>query len=227
MIPMQYALRRRMMVSGSASAPLSDLPIGSLIRCEDGGAGTANYEIASFDAFVSGDVCLVRKDIYGICQIYSSSPYQYTDCAMDKYMQNTVRGNLDAKLQAILIPVTFNTWGNNTSSITRDIFIPTCTMLRADRSNVSSGSNLSTEGPQLSLYTSNASRIKKYNGTATRWWSLSRYGGSAWYFIETNGTLSWGWGDDTTRGAVPTFVIPSSTKYSLTPNSDGSYNLAL
>lgn len=226
MIPMQYALRRRMMVSGSASAPLSDLPIGSLIRCEDGGAGTANYEIASFDAFVSGDVCLVRKDIYGICQIYSSSPYQYTDGAMDKYMQNTVRGNLDAKLQAILIPVTFNTWGNNTSSITRNIFIPTCTMLRATKEYTSGGNN-TTEGPQFSLYTSNTSRIKKYNGTATRWWSLSRYGGSAWYFIETDGTCSWGWGDDTTRGAVPTFVIPSSTKYSLTPNSDGSYNLAL
>ena len=64
MIPLQFALRRRMMMAGSGGAPISDLPLGTLINVgTDGGAGTPNYEIADKDNLVSGGVVLVRKNI--------------------------------------------------------------------------------------------------------------------------------------------------------------------
>ena len=65
MIPIQYALRRRMMVAGGGGgAPISDLPLGTLINVgTDGGAGTPNYEIADKDNLVSSGVVLVRKNI--------------------------------------------------------------------------------------------------------------------------------------------------------------------
>ena len=65
MIPLQFALRRRMMVNVSGGAPISSLPLGALINVgTDGGAGTPNYEIADKGKLVSGGVVLVRKDIY-------------------------------------------------------------------------------------------------------------------------------------------------------------------
>lgn len=67
MIPLQFALRRRMMMAGGGGAPISELPLGTLINVgTDGGAGTPNYEIADKDNLVSGGVVLVRKDIFQV-----------------------------------------------------------------------------------------------------------------------------------------------------------------
>ena len=63
MIPLQFALRRKMMTAGGGGAPISELPLGALINVgTDGGAGTPNYEIADKDNLVSGGVVLVRKN---------------------------------------------------------------------------------------------------------------------------------------------------------------------
>ena len=60
MIPLQFALRRKMMTAGGGSASVSDLPLGALINVgTDGGAGTPKYEIADKDNLVSGGVVLI------------------------------------------------------------------------------------------------------------------------------------------------------------------------
>lgn len=77
MIPLQFALRRRMMMTGGGGAPISELPLGTLINVgTDGGAGTPNYEIADKDNLVSGGVVLVRKNIYSSSKFgeYSFTP---------------------------------------------------------------------------------------------------------------------------------------------------------
>lgn len=61
-IPMQWALRRRMMMAGGGGAPISELPLGTLINVgTDGGAGAPNYEIADKDNLVPGGVVLGEK----------------------------------------------------------------------------------------------------------------------------------------------------------------------
>ena len=104
--------------------------------------------------------------------------------------------------------------------ITRKMFALTYTMAGA-------GNNFgTTEGKALQLYTSDTSRVKTLNGSATNWWLSSRYSsGIAWY-VYSDGSVYY-YLPSSTFGVVPAFVIPSKTPYDPTPNTDGSYNLIL
>mgnify|MGYP000530530395 CR=1 FL=1 len=220
MIPLQFALRRRMIMAGGGGAPISDLPLGALINVgTDGGAGAPNYEIADKDNLVSGGVVLVRKEIYSKSKFGSSMIY--VNGTLDKLITNTIYGRLPQKLKDKMIDVTFNlaTIGN----ITRKMFALSYTM-------AGFGKNLgAVEGKALQLYKSNASRIKKFNGAADLWWlSSRRLADDKWslwavyqpgYVGAPDPTEPW--------GVVFAFAIPAKTLYNLTPNTDGSYNLIL
>lgn len=220
MIPLQFALRRRMMMTGGGGAPISELPLGTLINVgTDGGAGTPNYEIADKDNLVSGGVVLVRKEIYSKSMFGSTEGYPNN--TLDKLITNTIYGRLPQKLKDKMIDVTFNlaTIGN----ITRKMFALSYTM-------AGFGKNLGTaEGKALQLYTSNARRIKKLNGAADLWWlSSRRFADDRWslWAVYQRG-YEGDPGPDDPLGVVFAFVIPSKTLYDPTPNTDGSYNLIL
>ena len=90
MIPLQFALRRRMMMAGGGGAPISDLPLGTLINVgTDGGAGAPNYEIADKNNLVSGGVVLMRKNIHSRTY-YSNGDLVYISpyCTIDGLMIN-------------------------------------------------------------------------------------------------------------------------------------------
>lgn len=216
-IPMQYALRRRMMISVNNGLPISDLPLGALINVgTDGGAGTPNYEIADKDNLVSGGVVLVRKNIYS--QSAFGSTNNYPDGTLDNLIKTTIYNEMPQKLRDKMMDVTFTLSGSG--DITRKMFALTKTMAgRGNNGGVA-------EGKALQLYTSNASRIKAFNGSAALWWLSSR--GSSTYALRvyTNGTVAEN-DPSFSNGVVPAFVIPSKTPYDATPNTDGSYNLIL
>ena len=111
--------------------------------------------------------------------------------------------------------VSFNLSGSG--NITRKMFAPTSTMVGFGGS----------EGKALQLYTSNASRKKTFNGSATFWWLSSRYSSAFAWFVSTGGSAGSYRDPSNTYGVVPAFVIPSETPYDATPNTDGSYNLIL
>ena len=218
MIPIQYALRRRMMINVSKGLSISELPLGALINIgTDGGAGTSNYEIADKDNLVSGGVVLVRKNIHSQSAFGSSSTYP--GGTLDNKM-TSIYNSLSERLQSKIMNVTFNL--KDSGSITRKVFAPTYTMMRF-------GANLGTaEGKALQLYTSDASRIKTLNGSVTYWWLSSQYPSSGYpWYVHSSGSAYRNYYPSSTQGAVPAFVIPSETLYSVTPNTDGSYNLIL
>ena len=213
MIPIQYALRRRMMINASKG-----LPIGTLIRIadSDGGAGDANYEIADINNFVSGGVVLVRKNIHSKSAFGGSTAYP--GGTLDNKM-TSIYNSLPEKLRSKIMAATFALEGSG--SITRKVFALTCTMMGF-------GSNHGTrEGKALQYYTSNANRIKTYNGSADYWWLSSRNTTSYSRRVNTNGAASSRHNPSDSYGVVPAFVIPSETLYDATPNTDGSYNLIL
>ena len=222
MIPLQFALRRRMMGAGGGEAPISDLPLGALINVgTDGGAGTPNYEIADKDNLVSGGVVLVRKNIHSKSAFNSSSVYP--DGTLDNLIKTTIYNKMPQQLRDKMMDVTFNLYNSgNITNITRKMFALTCTM-------AGFGNNYDVaEGKALQLYTSNASRIKTLNGSAYYWWL------SSWDTSQMGGVwlvAAKGWAGrrsvSFTSGVVPAFVIPSETRYDPTPNTDGSYNLIL
>lgn len=218
MIPLQFALRRRMMIAGGGGAPISDLPLGALINVgTDGGAGTPNYEIADKDNLVSGGVVLVRKNIHSKSAFGSSGTYP--GGTLDNKM-TSIYNSLPEKLQSKIMDATFALEGSG--SITRKVFALTYTMAGFGANNGT------TEGKALQLYTSNANRIKTYNGAVELWWLSSRYGSFYSRYVNAKGTAYGNYGDPSySDGVVPAFIIPGDTLSKLTPNTDGSYNLIL
>ncbi len=221
-IPIQYALRRRMMINASKGLPISSLPLNTLIRIadSDGGNGAANYEIADINNLVPGGVVLVRKSIYSNSAFGSTT--LYPGGTLDNLIGTTIYNKVPQKFRDKMMDVSFKLAGSG--DITRKMFALTYTM-------VGFGNNSGVaEGKALQLYTSNASRVKTFNGSAANWWWLSSRCSSnssndVWR-VNTDGSV---YGDrmSFTRGVVPAFVIPSKSPYDPTPNTDGSYNLIL
>lgn len=219
MIPIQFALRRRMMINASKGAPISDLPLGALINVgADGGAGTPNYEIADKDNLVSGGVVLVRKNIYSNSAFGSTD--NYPNGTLDNLIKTTIYNKMPQKLRDKMMDVTFRLLiVPSIEDITRKMFALTRTMAGL-------GNNGGVaEGKALQLYTSNASRVKTFNGSASNWRlsSLNIADGGVWVVL-TDGSIT-DYSSSASYGVVPAFVIPSETPYNATPNTDGSYNL--
>ena len=216
MIPLQFALRRRMMMAGGGGAPISKLPLGALINIgTDGGQGDANYEIADINNFVSGGVVLVRKNIHSKSAFGDSTAYP--GGTLDNKM-TSIYNSLPEKLQSKIMDATFALEGSG--SITRKVFALTYTMAGFGANNGT------TEGKALQLYTSNASRIKTYNGSADDWWLSSRYAAFSSRVVDSDGAVYDSY-PSYSSGVVPAFVIPGDTLYNPAPNTDGSYNLIL
>ena len=217
MIPIQYALRRRMMMTGGGGAPISDLPLGTLINVgTDGGQGDANYEIADINNLVPGGVVLVRKNIHSNSAFGSSTTYP--GGTLDNKM-TSIYNSLPEKLQSKIMDVTFTLSGSG--NITRKMFALTYTMAGfGNNSGVA-------EGKALQLYTSNTSRIKTLNSSAVIWWLSSQYASNRAWGVRMDGSSDNRGFPSTSHGVVPAFIIPSKTPYDATPNTDGSYNLIL
>ena len=217
MIPIQYALRRRMMMARGGGAPISDLPLGALINVgTDGGAGAPSYEIADKDNLVSGGVVLVRKNIYSKSEFGSTT--SYPNGTLDNLIKTTIYNEMPQKLRDKMMDVSFELRASG--DITRKMFALTYTMAGFGNNNGVA------EGKALQLYTSNASRIKTFNGSAERWRLSSQYSSDNAWVVYADGSAN-GNSPSYTRGVVPAFVIPSETPYNATPNTDGSYNLIL
>ena len=232
MIPLQFALRRRMMMAGHGGAPISDLPLGALINVgTDGGAGAPNYEIADKDNLVSGGVVLVRKNIYSSSKFGEYS--FYANSTLDNLVKTTIYNRMPQKLRNKMMDVTFALAG--AESITRKMFVPTLTMM-SGRENQTYEGKVALEGVGLQLYKNDASRIRTKNGYGEEWWlssqystggSTSGYHGGVKYVDYLGGITVYGNSSNNSDGVAPAFVIPSDTPYNATPNTDGSYNLIL
>ena len=219
MIPLQFALRRRMtMAGGGGDAPISDLPLGTLINVgTDGGAGAPNYEIADKDNLVSGGVVLVRKEIYSSSK-FGSVP-TYPDGTLDNLIKFTIYNNMPQKLRDKMMDVSFQLYGYGV--ITRKMFALTYTMAGCgNNSGVS-------EGIALQLYVSNASRMKTLNGAAYGWWTSSRYSSDRAWRIDANGVIQTNGYLVGETGVVPAFALTSKKLYDLTPNTERPSNLIL
>ena len=198
-------------------AYISDLALGALINIgTDGGNSAANYEIADINNLVSGGVVLVRKNIHSQSE-FGSSTY-YPNSTLDNLIKTTIYNKIPQKLRDKMMDVTFNLSGSG--DITRKMFALTYTM-------AGFGNNDGVaEGKALQLYTSEASRIKTFNGSADHWWLSSQDASIAVWLAVSNGNPG-SHRPSYTHCVVPAFVIPSETRYDATPNTDGSYNLIL
>lgn len=198
-------------------ALISSKPLGTLIRVadSDGGNGTANYEIADINNLVPGGVVLVRKNIYSNSQFGSNT--NYPNGTLDNLIKTTIYNEMPQQLRDKMMDVTFDLSGSG--NITRKMFALTYTM-------AGFGNNGGVaEGKALQLYTSDASRVKTFNGSAAIWWLSSRFSAANSRRVYTDGTANNYDYPSISNGVVPAFAIPQSVMLEDSANTDGSYNL--
>ena len=197
-------------------ALISSKPLGTLIRVadSDGGNGAANYEIADINNLVPGGVVLVRKNIYSNSAFGSNS--LYPNSTLDNLIKTTIYNEMPQKLRDKMMDVTFNLSGSG--DITRKMFALTKTM-------AGFGNNGEVaEGKALQLYTSNASKVKTLNGSATHWWLSSQTSSDFPLCVFTDGAAYYG-PSSAAFGVVPAFAIPQSVMLEDSANMDGSYSI--
>lgn len=198
-------------------ALISSKPLGTLIRVadSDGGNGAANYEIADINNLVPGGVVLVRKSIYSNSAFGSTT--SYPDGTLDNLIKTTIYNKMPQQLRDKMMDVTFKL--SDSGDITRKMFALTYTM-------AGFGSNNGVaEGKALQLYTSNASRIKTFNGSAASWWLSSQDSSGIAWGVDTDGSASIYRNPSYSFGVVPAFAIPQSVMLEDSANTDGSYNI--
>lgn len=196
-------------------ASISSKSLGTLIRIadSDGGNGAANYEIADINNLVPGGVVLVRKNIHSKSAFGGSTAYPGD--TLDNKM-TSIYNSLPEKLRSKIMAATFALEGSG--SITRKVFALTYTMAGYGANNGT------TEGKALQHYTSNANRIKTYNGSADYWWLSSRYYTSDSRHVYADGAAGY-YSPSDSYGVVPAFIIPQSLQIEDSANTDGSYSI--
>ena len=194
-------------------ATLADLPLGATILIPVGTEENRLCEVADKNNLVSGGAVLVYKRIYENSTFGNSS--LYPNGTLDNLIKNTIYNSFPQAVREKMMNVTFDLEGSG--SITRKVFALTYTMAGFGANNGT------TEGKALQLYTSDASRIKTYDGTAGYWWLSSRFSTSGSRFVDAGGTANYYSPPSESTGVVPAFVIPQSTQLEDDQNPDGSY----
>ena len=197
-------------------ALISSKPLGTLIRVadSDGGNGAANYEIADINNLVPGGVVLVRKNVHSKSAFGSSDIY--SGDTLDNLIKTTIYNKMPQQLREKMMDVSFTLW--NFGDITRKMFALTYTMVGFGNNNEVA------EGKALQLYTSNNSRIKALNGSASNW-RLSSLRRNYTWTVSTDGSAFPLAGLSSEIGVVPAFVIPQSEMLKDSANTDGSYSI--
>lgn len=194
-------------------ATLADLPLGATILIPVGTEENRLCEVADKNNLVSGGAVLVYKNAYEKSE-FGNSPL-YPDGTLDNLIKNTIFNSFPQTLRDKMMNVTFALKGSN--SITRKMFALTYTMAGFGNNNEVA------EGKALQLYTSYASRVKTYNGSASRWWLSSQYSSNSAWCVDTDGSSSIYGHPSNTSGVVPAFVIPQSTQLEDDQNQYGDY----
>jgi hypothetical protein len=192
------------------------MPLGMLLRVTENGVNV-NYELAGFDAYGENTAMFVRKDIYGT----STRTQHYADSAIDTLCNSTIYGKFTSALKAKILEVTLTlaTSSSTSTTIDRKCFLPTMT-------NMGFGNNNGTaEGVALSIYDTNASRIKKLSGSNTAWWLSSWESSSSAKNVLQTGALSYS-SFGSKLGVVPAFVLSSDEQVQFPPISNNLYDLA-
>jgi hypothetical protein len=194
-------------------ATLADLPLGATILIPVGTEENRLCEVADKNNLVSGGTVLVYKKIYEYSTFGDSK--SYPDGTLDNLIKTTIFNSFPQTLREKMMSATFALEGSG--SITRKMFALTYTMAGFGTNNGT------TEGKALQLYTSNASRIKTYNGSAASWWLSSQRSSGGVRRVLADGSDSLSSDPSYSIGVVPAFTIPQSTQLEDAQNPDGSY----
>lgn len=162
---------------------------------------TIQLQIAGFnhDTYsdgVTAPVTLVMKDCLNMTAPMNSSNTNaggYPSSAMKTYVETNIYDKLPSDLKTLVAPVKkkWYTTYNDASSLSESNY-NVWLLSEAEVFNSATQTIGTGEGTKYPIFTDNASRIKKVNGSADDWWlgSCYRYGSSSFVFVESGGSVS-------------------------------------
>ena len=218
--------RRRMMLATlGGGIPLSDLPVGSILKILEGGVLTDfyvakhNYESGLNGA---GRTLLVRKDCYSKRVWDFDNVNAWANCNLRYWLNDGYLNLLDEDIRRVIGSTKYYyTPGNGTTSVTTRsdaVFQLSVTELGK------TATHAKKEGSALPI--ASTLQIAYLNGSAAIQWTRSPKTDSSRgvYYLNTNGSVSYNNSVDS-NGARPAFTLPA--KALCKPNADGSFILLL
>lgn len=222
-------IRRRMMLATlGGGIPLSDLPVGSILKILEGGVLTDfyvskhNYESGLNGA---GRTLLVRKDCYDMRQWHSSGVSTYASSTIDSWLNGGYKPLFSSKIQAAIGTTSFYYTPSNRNTtvgtLSRAVFLLSLTEL-----GKSYPSYANVEGSALPI--ASTLQIAYLNGSAVAQWTRSPYAkstdnGYAFYLKSNGEAISSGCAAN--WGSRPAFTLPAEAPCK--PNADGSFTLSI
>lgn len=147
----------------------------------------AGFNHDTYSDGVTAPVTFVMKNCLNTTAKMNSSSTNsggYPASAMKTYVETNVYDKLPSDLKTIVAPVKkkcYTTY-NDASSLSEAEY-NVWLLAEAEVFDSVSYTVGSGEGTKYPIFTDNASRVKKVNGSATRWWSRSAYSSSSQHFV--------------------------------------------
>ena len=158
----------------------------------------AGFNHDTFSDGVTAPVTFVMKDCLNTkakMNRSSTNADGYPASAMKTYVETNIYDKLPSDLKALVAPVKkkWYTTYNDTSSLTEGNYnVWLLSEMEVFGTNTTNTSTIGTgEGSKYDIFTDNASRIKKVNGTASYWWlgSCSRKNSAYFVIVSSNGNV--------------------------------------
>ena len=218
--------RRRMMLATlGGGIPLSDLPVGSILKILEGGVLTDfyiakhNYESSLNGA---GRTLLVRKNCYDKPAWHSSNVNAWASCTLRSWLNGDYLNLLNKNIRSVIGTTKYYyTPGNKNWTVTTRsdaVFQLSVTELGK------TANYANAEGTALPI--ASTLQIAYRNGSAVTQWTRSPNTGNAnvAYALSTNGIVG-SYQCTATAGFRPAFTLPAEAPCK--PNADGSFTLSI
>lgn len=218
-------IRRRMMLATlGGGTPLSDLPVGSILKILEGGVLTDfyvakhNYESRLNGA---GRTLLVRKDCHNDRPWDSSNVNAWENCNLRYWLNGDYLNLLDEDIRGVIGTTKYYyTPGSNKTVTTRSDAVFQLSVTELGKTD----GNVNTEGSALPIASS--LQIAYRNGSAVIQWtrSPSKTSTNLVSSLRTNGNTYF-YACSKFNGSRPAFTLPADALCK--PNADGSFTLSI
>ena len=185
-----------------AHKELDLLSIGDEIRTSIGGADTV-FQIAALDLYDTHEVIFVAKNLYASMKFNeTNSGVTWANCSLRTYLNNTFKGFLEEDIQKNMKQLSIYSYGTTSDNY---VWVPReYEYLGSINHSQPTEANYCNQYP---IFATAIQRVRTYNGSATTWYSASRYlnteYGTCW--VDNNGGGNGDTNMTVKRGILPCF----------------------
>ena len=162
--------------------------VGDVIEIPMRSYGDQLFDVVGKNADGNNTITLANKELFLLTQWHTSNVNKYETCALRELLNKDIFMQFDSEVQSAIKVVPKVCHNKSTAVTLTDKVWP----FSYTEVGFSGNSYAPAEGTNYNFWKSNADRIKRYEGSATRWWLRTPYTNSdtgSWY-VYTDGSSS-------------------------------------